>query len=136
MAQFRARFGRSARTVRLPDPMPANAQVIVDGFEQLSRLRRFRLRWKTLRRGVGLLVTSHHSVGLPRIWTTSTSQQLAEQIVERLLRGYSQTPIRSRHIRSAFERHAGNIREMLMDLYDVYEATDGNGLQNRYTLNR
>jgi hypothetical protein len=103
-------------------PLTPATHVIIDGYEQLSPFRQARWRWTTWRIGAGLLVTSHRSVGLPRLWTTTTSVELAERIVRQLLRPYSDAAVSRAEIESAFARHQGNLREVLMDLYDVYEA--------------
>ena len=75
------RFGRKPRLValhdgqrRLPSAMMQwigqerkgqNQILIIDGYEQLSYWSRFRLKHHCRRLGMGLLATSHHSVGLP-----------------------------------------------------------------------
>jgi len=94
--------------------------VIVDGYEQLSRWNRGRLKRCCRSRGLGLLVTAHRSVGLPQIFQTMPSVNLAEQIVEQLL-GNRESPIDTDSIRQCYARHSGNLREMLFDLYDLYQ---------------
>ena len=96
------------------------AVLIVDGYEQLSRWNRFWLKRRCRRRGLGLLVTSHVSIGLPEIFRTAVTPELAWQVVELLLDG--QTPPFSRAEFSAcLSRHADNLREALFELYDVCE---------------
>ncbi|NQT17064.1 MAG: hypothetical protein HQ582_30180 [Planctomycetes bacterium] len=94
--------------------------VIVDGYEQLAPWRRFRLKRSCRRRGLGLLVTSHASMGLPDLARTTTSLALAQRLVDRLLPQSSAT-ITPDDIHDRFKRHRGNLREVLFDLYDLYE---------------
>ncbi len=94
--------------------------VIVDGYEQLSWWRRFRLRRLCRRKGLGLVVTSHQSVAFPDLFRTTTSPALARQIVNQLLeRGPS--PLTAAEVNERFMAHRGDLRELLFDLYDLYE---------------
>ncbi len=96
--------------------------LIVDGYEQLSRWRRFLLQRRCRRRGWGLLVTVHTSVGLPPLLRTVATAELAERIVEQLIGGRS-PPRTAAEIAAFFARSGGNMREMLFDLYDLYEQS-------------
>jgi hypothetical protein len=98
----------------------APAIIVVDGYEQLSFWSRFRLKWHCNRRHFGLLVTSHISVNLPDIFRTATSLETAQQVVQQLLQKKRMT-ISAEIIAELFARHDGNIREMLFDLYDLFE---------------
>ncbi|MBN1909357.1 MAG: hypothetical protein JW818_06440 [Pirellulales bacterium] len=114
------------RQHRLPDKLasvvPADepAVLMVDGYEQLSLGSRRRTRRFCARRGVGLIVTAHTSVGLPELFRTTTDLSLARRLVASLLPpdGPSLSPD---EIDAAFARRQGNLRETLFDLYDVYE---------------
>jgi len=105
---------------RTPD-MGAGAVVIVDGYEQLPWRRRFSLEWFCRRRGLGLVVTSHRSLGLPDLFRTTTSVATARQIVDRLLGEGPSRVIRPEEVDQRFSVHQGNMREILFDLYDLYE---------------
>lgn len=94
--------------------------MIVDGYEQLSRWSRFRLKRLCRRRGWGLLAAVHESVGFAEIHRTAVSPELAEKVVEHLLAGQT-PPFDLGEISDSFTRHHGNIREMLFDLYDIHE---------------
>ncbi len=98
--------------------------VIVDGYEQLSFWSRVQLKRFCRRRGLGLLVTSHEPVGLPPLFRTNPTPALARQIVEFLLEGRPPL-IDSEEIAQRFERHRGDLRELLFELYDVYEERRG-----------
>ena len=104
------------RDPRLAPPLV----VIVDGYEQLSRWSRFQLNRCCRRRGLGLLATSHGPVGLPDLARTLASPGLAEQIVGELLRG-RQWPLTATELRNCYRRHGGDLRELLFELYDLYE---------------
>ncbi len=94
--------------------------VVVDGYEQLSRWSRFRLKRLCRSRGFGLLVTAHGAVGLPPIYHTALTATAAEQIVQQFLAG-GPALFTSAEFLASFERHGGNLRETLFDLYDLCE---------------
>jgi len=94
--------------------------LIVDGYEQLGPWGRFTLRRFRRRRGFGLVVTSHKSVGLPDLFRTTTSLGLAHEIVRDLL-GSEPSPVAADEVDQPFTSHEGNMREVLFDLYDLYE---------------
>jgi energy-coupling factor transporter ATP-binding protein EcfA2 len=94
--------------------------VMVDGYEQLNRFRRYRLRSFCQSQGVGLVVTSHTSVRMPELFRTAVRLELAERIVADLL-GKSRSIVACDEVAERFSRHQGNMREVLMDLYDLYE---------------
>jgi hypothetical protein len=94
--------------------------VVVDGYEQLSRWNRWRLRSWCRRRGCGLLVTSHAPTGLPARFCTSVSPELAMSVARKLLPPGDRT-IGDDHIRRCFAEQGGNLRETLFALYTIYE---------------
>jgi hypothetical protein len=99
---------------------PAPAIVVVDGYEQLGKCSRFLLKRFCRRRGLGLLVTTHESAGLPEIYRTSTSAEMARRVVDRLLQG-ADIEIPAAVIDELYKKHGGNMREILFDLYDIFE---------------
>ncbi len=103
-----------------PDPEPSSLVVVIDGYEQLSRWHRFRLRRLCRQAQWGLLVTAHRSVGLPLLLRLRPDLQLAEQIVQWLLRD-GPSLIRPDEIAAAYQAHQGDLREMLFRLYDLWE---------------
>jgi hypothetical protein len=111
---------------RLPVDLARSSQmhpssiVIVDGYEQLSRWNRWRLQWLCRRRGWGLIVSSHRDTGLPDLLRVSVDLDRAGVIVRRLL-GTEHALIGDGELAQYFTRHRGDLREMLMELYDVYE---------------
>jgi len=104
----------------------ASTVLIVDGYEQLGHASRFRLRRFCRRRGIGLLVTAHLSVGLPELFHTATSLELAQQVVAQIL-GKQSTLVTAEDVAERFSRHDGDLRETLFDLYDLYEHRSRRG---------
>jgi hypothetical protein len=104
----------------------ADAIVVVDGYEQLGRLARFRLRRVCRRRGWGLLATAHASVGLPALYEVCADAQTAARVAGRLLSNRSDSTAAGELVSTAdaarcFHAYGGNLREMLFALYDLYE---------------
>jgi hypothetical protein len=96
------------------------ALLIVDGYEQLSRWSRMVLKRSCRRRSLGLLVTSHEPVGLPELCRTAPTLALAQQIVGQLMRDW-ESAWGLDELADCFSRHGGDLREMLFDLYDLYQ---------------
>ena len=98
----------------------ADTLFVIDGYEQLGLLARLRLKLRRRRHGCGLLVTTHASVGLPELYRTPATPELARRVVEQLttLQGGR---IAEQDVASRFAAQQGNVREMLFDLYDLYE---------------
>jgi hypothetical protein len=99
----------------------AGTIVVIDGYEQLSTWSRVRLAALCRRRNLGLVVTSHGSVGLPPLWTTEVTPELAQRLVAQLL-GEESSVISPDEVASCLARHRGNLRETLFELYDLYES--------------
>lgn len=99
----------------------SQVQVVVDGYEQLGWLRRARLKRSCHSRGAGLLITSHRPMGLPHVFKTETSFDLARTLVARLVPAEYASWIATEDVSRAFSVHGGNLREMLLSLYDVFE---------------
>ena len=95
--------------------------LLFDGAEQLDRGEWLRFDRGTRSAG-GLLVTSHQPGLLPTLLETSTSPELLSQLVEELLgeqagKGRPLVP-------GLFEKHGGNLREALRELYDHYAGVE------------
>lgn len=118
------RFTLTQGQRQLPDVVPAGdepVQVIVDGFEQLGWWQRRAIKRACRRRGDGLLITAHTSFGFPPLVTAGTSVELTQYLVATLLPGTGDERISPADIQEAFQRHAGNLREVFFDLYDLWE---------------
>jgi energy-coupling factor transporter ATP-binding protein EcfA2 len=94
--------------------------VIVDGYEQLSRFERLRLKRHCGRAGAGLLVTTHSSTRMPTLIHLAPSRELISQLVADLCMEVS-TPITIKDIAASHACHGSNVRELFFDLYDRYE---------------
>jgi len=106
-------------------PGPDSSTVlIVDGYEQLSRWQRFRVKRFCRCNGLGLLVTAHASVCLPDLCKTAPDLPLAQQIVAQLQAEYP-PHVTPDDVARRFAHHAGDLRELLFDLYDLYEQRRG-----------
>jgi energy-coupling factor transporter ATP-binding protein EcfA2 len=94
--------------------------LVVDGYEQLGRWSRLMLKRFCRRQGVGLLVTAHDSVGLPHLYRTAVTPDLAGQIVGTLLGG-REPQFTPEEVSDCLSRHGGDLRESLFELYDLFE---------------
>jgi hypothetical protein len=101
---------------------PANPLIIVDGFEQLSRLSRAWLCWQCRQKGAGLLITSHAETCLPTLIRLQPDVELTAALVADLTRDRN-SHVTSADIAASHARHGSNIRELLFDLYDRHEAS-------------
>jgi hypothetical protein len=100
--------------------LAGDTQLVIDGYEQLSWWSRRRVKSMCQRQGAGLLVTAHSDVGLPTLFQTQPSQELARKIVEKIVPADS-TRLSTDDVNRAFEATGGNLRETLFRLYDVYQ---------------
>jgi energy-coupling factor transporter ATP-binding protein EcfA2 len=94
--------------------------LLLDGADLLRRWDWSRIKRGTLARAGGLVVTAHHPGLLPTLLECSTSPALLETIVDEL-QPHPVTPVRS--LNDLYERHQGNLRECLRELYDLYAQT-------------
>ncbi|HET6881196.1 MAG TPA: hypothetical protein VFI31_13635 [Pirellulales bacterium] len=106
--------------------LSSESQLVVDGYEQLGRIARWRVKRHCRRCGCGLLVTSHRDVGLPTLWTMNPRLELTVAIVRRLLPP-GDIHIDDRDVEAVWRVHAGNLRETLFRLYDLYEQRRSGG---------
>lgn len=129
--RFRER-GFSIRELRLSQETPRFEQgvledlfasltardlILFDGAEQLSWLAWSRFERRSRAAG-GLLVTVHQPGRLPTLLETQTDARLLACLIDQILED------RADEARALapqlFERHGGNLREALRDLYDRY----------------
>lgn len=99
----------------------ANTQVIVDGFEQLGWLARRWVKQTCRLHKAGLLVTAHEDMGFPLLWATAPDEALAQQLVADLLDDQQRRYVNAADVSLCYQQHAGNLRETLFALYDLYE---------------
>lgn len=115
------------------DRFQSSAVLIIDGYEQLSRWSRFLLKRHCRRRGIGLVVTAHVSVGLPELYRTEPTPELAKRLVAQLVP--SALPCSEADVAASFTRHCGDVREMLFEMYDLYEQCRSSALGSPDFLN-
>lgn len=101
----------------------SQTQVVVDGYEQLSWWSKRRLQAWVKSARAGLLITAHQPMGLPPLFTTQPSLELAQQIVAQLVKDKSDGTgaLSYEEVAAAFATHGANLREMLFSLYDVHQ---------------
>jgi len=95
--------------------------VVFDGADILRRRDWWSLRW-TSRQAGGLLVTTHTRGLLPVLVRCRTSFALFREIVGDILEERDPPP--PVELREVYERHVGNIRDALRELYDLYANLD------------
>ena len=96
--------------------------LILDGYEQLSLWRRAALIARTNQRGVKLLVTSHRRTLLPVLCELSISTATAREIVSQLTTEQNDfANLSDDELKKQLTTHGGNMREVLMQLYDQFE---------------
>lgn len=89
--------------------------VLFDGAERLNRWKWLSFKRRTKKAG-GLIVTSHRAGLLPTLKECRTTPEMLAEILEEL----SGKASGEREVRLLYERHKGNLREALRELYDVY----------------
>lgn len=103
-----------------PDAVEGQCVVIVDGYEQLSPWNRFRLRRTCESLGLGLVATAHRPVGFPDLFRLAPDVSVAQRIVGWLVRN-GRVAVAPEEVAASYAAHQGDLREMLFDLYDLYE---------------
>lgn len=109
---------------RTTGPCPAEERILfLDGAEQLGRLAFLLLRLRCRALGIGLLITTHHPLGLPALRQHAVDEEQAREITRRVLAACPSAPplVAPEEITVALKRSAGNMREALFVLYDLYE---------------
>ena len=114
-----ARGRRFAYLARLA--LDDETQLILDGYERVSWWWRRRFEVLCRKRGAGLLVTAHQPLGLPPLVHTEPTDELAEQIVEKLLPPGDDRSRRPTCGQPSLNTAATCARRCLR-LFDVYQA--------------
>lgn len=92
--------------------------VLLDGADLIRRSDWSLLKRHTITHAYGLVITSHQRGLLPTLIECSTSPALLKDIVTDLLP--PGRTISAEFLDSLYERHAGNLRACLRELYDHY----------------
>jgi hypothetical protein len=95
--------------------------ILFDGAEQMGWFAWSRFERRSRAAG-GLLITSHRPGLLPTLLETSTTPELLDGLVDEILgdRSSEVRPLTPR----LFEKHRGNLRDALRELYDHYAGVD------------
>jgi ABC-type transport system involved in cytochrome bd biosynthesis fused ATPase/permease subunit len=93
---------------------------VVDGFDQLTTLERWRLRRRCQKIGHGLVVTAHRAAALPTLIVLAPSAKLVQDLVAELTAARP-TPVTPADVDASYARRGHNVREILFDLYDCHE---------------
>lgn len=99
--------------------------ILFDGCEQLSLLAWWRFRWETRRAG-GLIITKHRAGRLPTLIDCQTTRELFAGLVHSL---HEPTTLAPETLNRLFEKHHGNLRDAIRELYDIAAGNQGSGLQ-------
>ncbi len=94
--------------------------VVVDGYEQLRWLDRWRLAWLCRRARCGLVITAHRPAGWPTLAELSTPAETVQGLVAELLAGVPHQ-ITSADVSAQLAVHGSDVRELFFALYDLYE---------------
>ena len=106
--------------------------VLLDEFDSLPWIGRRQVVSLLRRNRAGLILSSHRTHGLPTLLRTSTNTRLARHVVESLLsqrEHLQEAELKSTYrppteecLTALLDKHDGNMREVLFDLYDQFEA--------------
>lgn len=93
--------------------------LMIDGYEQCSAVRRWRIERSTRARGAGLLITSHRDMNLA--WTYRTDCHLERvQAIVRWLQRQCEPQIGVQDVADVYAACGGSSRELLLSLFDIY----------------
>ena len=95
--------------------------VVIDGFEQLNPLARWRWLAGTYVLRQGLVITTHQPVRLPLLHQTHVTPELAQQIATELA-GELAHEVQAEVVAELLTKHEGNMRDTLFALYDLFES--------------
>lgn len=118
LIRLRARSDAIA-AVRLVARATPGTTVGIDSWERMGPIAGTVVRWTAHRRGCGLLVTSHRRTGLPVLIECRTSVALLAELVAAL--PDHEGVIAETDVAAAHAAHGGNLRESLLELYDLFE---------------
>lgn len=104
--------------------IPPVSAVVVDGFEQLSRLSIMILRRGCQRKNVRLLGTSHRPIrSFTCLHTTGARLDLALQMTHDLLKPCpALRPAANKEVQRLWPSLSGNLRELWFSMYDWYQS--------------
>ena len=96
--------------------------ILFDGAEQLNRLDWARFK-KRSQRAKGIVITSHRAGLLPTLLECQTSPQLLRALLQQILG--NDALAWDVECEVLWERHKGDLRLALREIYDIYAAQEG-----------
>jgi hypothetical protein len=103
-------------------PLPKRCLLVIDGYEQLGFVTRWRLQRHCRQHGAGLLITAHRSLGLPTLYRTEVTVATATAVIASLIPSEGAWVLADFDIAARLRHHRGNLRELLFELYDRWNA--------------
>jgi hypothetical protein len=103
---------------RLLTEVASDEIVLLDGADAIRRSAWMLFRRRTAGHAAGLIITSHRPGLLPTLATCSTTPALLQDIVSELHPPAPTLP--ADFLNDLYQRHAGNLRDCLRELYDLY----------------
>jgi energy-coupling factor transporter ATP-binding protein EcfA2 len=97
-----------------------NHLLVIDGYEQLGWRHRLFLAHVARRKNVGLLVTAHRRIGIPKLIQLAPNTSLVAQLIADLS-GKVSTSVSPEEVAASHACHGSNVREIFFDLYDRHE---------------
>jgi len=107
---------------RLLSELTRDTLLLLDGADLIRRWDWSLLKRHTITHAYGLVITSHRRGLLPTLIECSTTPALLKDIVSNLLPQGRTIPDES--LDNLFQRHQGNLRACLRELYDRYAEGD------------
>jgi hypothetical protein len=128
LAVLAAELARRGKVVHLLEArgsgrirIPKAGVLLIDSAERLSRTTQKRLAAISSRDRCGLVVTAHEDMGLPTLARTEVPPGMARRIVTGLLERWDVEPPSQAVLTDMLQRHGGNMRHVLFELYDWFE---------------
>lgn len=106
-----------------PRPEDPPGVIVVDGYEQLGWIARWKLKTRCRSIGWGLLVTAHSDAGaggFPLLCRTAADLATVQRLIDRHLPPHGGL-IQADDVAAAFRAQRGDVRETFFALYDLFE---------------
>ena len=121
LAHYALHQGQRKLPMKWSDNLLQHAtQVVVDGFEQLSKISQYRLKRYCRKFDKGLLITTHQPLGFADLIHLQPDLATALRVVAHLQRNHPEI-IHEDDVRRHYRHHSHNLRELLFCLYDLFE---------------
>jgi hypothetical protein len=104
------------------DRSDPSSLLAIDGFEQLGFFTRWRMKRHCRQHHCGLVVTAHRSMGLPTLYRTDVSLEMAKEVVAGLIPAGGEWVLDGFDLAARLRYHRGSLREVLFELYDRWNG--------------